>query len=279
MQSLISNGHFAPQIVVWYDEQKCLYSTSILASPQLIMSKDGRNRLNIKSLANQWSTNEIHDYINGRANTYPYDAVRILETLLKKSLQGHVEIVNNNCYFLNEPPEKLPGGFEERFGFMQALNLTSGRLTLNVQTKLTTFYPEMPLLDFIYIQIGGNRIPNENDCKKLNRILKDCLIVTQQSSWKRAYEFDRFVNERPGEITIESGENLIEYYKSSKINITLTHTNYPCIQVYIPNEYNKPCHLPLEVCRIKAWQVYDKPVSFHTINLTNHSYLKICQIY
>ncbi|CAF2754230.1 unnamed protein product [Rotaria sp. Silwood2] len=228
MQLLICNGGFDPQVVVWYDEQKCLYTTSLLTSPQLIISKDGR--------------------------------MRILETLLKKSLQDQVEVVNNTCYFLNEPPKKLAGGFEERLGFTQALNLSSGRSTLNIQTKLTTFYPEIALLDFIHIQIGSKRIPNENEFKKLNRILKNCLVVTRQSNWKQAYEIDQFDQRRPTEITIESGETLVEYYKNAK-NITLNQTNYPCIQVYLPNEYNKPCHLPLEVCRIKGWQVYDKPLS------------------
>ncbi|CAF4261244.1 unnamed protein product [Rotaria sp. Silwood2] len=262
MQLLISNGGFDPQVVVWYDEQKCLYSTSLLTSPQFITSKDGRNRLNIKSSPNQWSTNDIQDYIKGRPNVkfYPYDAVRILETLLKKSLQDRIAVVNNTCYFLNETPKKLAGGFEERFGFIQALNLASDRLTLNVQTKLTTFYPDIPLLDFIHIQIGAKRIPNENECKKLNRILKNCLLITRQSNWKQAYEIDQFDKRRPTEIKIESGETLVEYYKNAK-NITLNQINYPCIQVYIPNEYNKPCHLPLEVCRIKSWQVYDKPLS------------------
>ncbi|CAF0996353.1 unnamed protein product [Rotaria sp. Silwood1] len=260
MQSLISNGRFHPQVVIWYDEQKCLYSTSLLTSPQLITNTDGRNRLNIKLLANQWSTNDIHNYINGQANVYPFDAVRILETLLKKSLQDRVEVVNNTCYFSNELPKKLSGGFEERFGFIQALNLASGRLTLNIQTKLTTFYPEINLLDFIHMQIGAKRIPNENECKKLNRVLKNCLVVTRQSNWKQAYEIDQFDHRRPVEIKIESGETLVEYFKNAK-NIALNQTNYPCIQVYIPNEYNKPCHLPLEVCRIQAWQVYDKPLS------------------
>jgi hypothetical protein len=271
MQSLITNSRFGPQVVVWYDEQKCLYSTSQLTFPQEINSEDGRNRLSIKSLANQWSTNDIHDYINGRANIYPYDSVRILETLLKKSLQGRVEVVHNTCYFLNEAPKQLAGGFEERFGFVQALNLASGRLTLNVQTKLTTFYPEMPLIDFIHIQIGGKRIPEQHECKKLNRMLNGCLVVTKQSNWKQAYEIDAFDSRRPGEITIESGETLIDYFKNAK-DITLTQTKYPCIQVYIPNEYNKPCHLPLEVCRIKAWQVYDKPVSLKNESIDFQQY-------
>jgi hypothetical protein len=262
MQSLISNGRFDPQVIVWYDEQRCLYSTSILPSPNYIMSEDGRNRLHIKSLANQWSTNDIHDYIKGRAKVYPYDSVRILETLLKKSIQDRIEVVHNTCYFLDEKPKILAGGFEERFGFVQALNLASNCITLNVQTKLTTFYPEMLLLDFIHIQLGEKRIPNENECRRLNHILKDCLVVTQQSNWKQAFEIDKFDNRLPGQIFIESGESLIDYYKNAK-KITLKQIKYPCIQVFIPNEYHKPCHLPLEVCRIKSWQVYDKQVSLN----------------
>ncbi|CAF1251060.1 unnamed protein product [Adineta steineri] len=260
MQSMISTGVFPPEVIVWYDEQKCLYSASIIQTPKLFTSADGQNRLNIKSLGNQWSTNDIYGYINNQAHEYPYDAVRILETLLKKSLQNQIQVVNNTCYFVNQKAKTLTGGFVERLGFIQALNLASGRITLNVQTKLTTFYPEMPLLDFIHMQIGANRIPNENECKKLNRTLKNCLVVTQQSNWKQAYEIDQFINKRPGDIKIESGQTLIQYYHDAK-NITLTMTNYPCIQVYLPNEYHKPCHLPVEICRIKAWQVYDKLLS------------------
>lgn len=186
-----------------------------------------------------------------------------------------MQVVNNTCYFSVEPPQPLSGGFEERFGFVQALNLASGRVTLNVQTKLTTFYPEMSLLDFIQRQLGGNRMPNENDYRRLSRTLKGCLVVTKQSNWKQAYEIDRFDHQRPGEITIESGQTLVEYFKTAK-SITLTQTNYPCIQVYIPGEYQKPCHLPLEVCRIKAWQVYDKPVSFYSKSYRRFSYPWFC---
>ncbi|CAF4869578.1 unnamed protein product, partial [Rotaria magnacalcarata] len=260
MQSIVSNGGFATNVIVWYDEQKCLYSTSQLSSPMLIHSPEGQSRLNIKSFANQWSTDDIQNYITGRATEYPYDAVRILETLLKKSLQDRIQVVNNNCYFLDEVAKPVGGGFYERFGFVQSLNLTSHRITLSIQTKLTTFYPEMSLLDFVHTHIGAKRVPNEYEWKKLNRTLKNCSIVTQQSNWKQVFEIDQFDKRRPGEIKIESGETLIEYFKNKK-NIQLTQTNYPCVQVYFPNEYDKPCHLPLEVCRIRAWQVYDKPLS------------------
>lgn len=261
MQTLISSNQFPSQITVWYDEQKCLYSTSLISTPQILTNIDEKTRLNIKSLANQWSTDDIHRYIINQSTTYPYDAVRILETLLKKSLENRIRIVSNKCYFNNKNPRILDNGFEERHGFIQSLNLSSNLLTLNIQTKLTTFYSNISLFDFITKQIGSKRYPTENDYKKLNKILKNCLIVTKKSGWKKAYEFDRFDSRTPGEISIENGETLIKYYKRSGFELDETLINYPCIQAYDLNNYTRPCYLPIEHCKIKEWQVYDKPVS------------------
>lgn len=273
MQSLIPAGRLDQNAIIWHDEQRCLYSTSVLQTPRFITSADGQQRLQIKALANQWSTNDINDYTQRRATAYPFDAVRILETLLKKSLQDRISVVHNTCYFTNERPKKLAGGFEERLGFTQALNLSSNSLTLNVQTKLTTFYPEMPLMEFIELQLNHNRVPNKSECKKLGSILKGCSVSTQQSNWTQTYEIDRFDERKPGEINIETGLNLIEYYASAK-GIKLACTNYPCVQVYLPGEYTNACHLPLGVCRIKGWQVYDKPVSsVHAVLITNSFFL------
>jgi hypothetical protein len=262
IQSFIIENQLDPNIFVWYDEQKCLYSTSFLSTPQIRINSDGRNRLNIKSLANRRSTNDINEYINGQKSKYPYDAVRILETLLKKSIQDQVEVINNKCYFKNQKSQILDNGFEKRYGFIQALHLSSHLLTLNIQTKFTTFYRNISLVDFIHIQIGENRIPINTDYGKLNQILENCLIVTEQSNWKQTFEFDRFDYRRPGEIHIDTGETLTEFYHR-KYKKILIQTNYPCIQVYFKNDYSKLCHLPLELCRIKECQVYTNPVRYY----------------
>jgi hypothetical protein len=256
IQSFLTDNQLDPNVFVWYDERKCLYSTSCLSTPKLRMH--GRHRLNIKSLTNQWSTNDIHAYINGQTIVYPKNAVRILETLLKKSIQDQVEVINNKCYFKSKKAQKFDNGFEKRHGFIQALHLSTGLLTLNIQTKLTTFYSSISLLEFIHKQIGPNRIPSPHDYKRLNHLLNNCLITTPRSNPKKTYEFDRLDYRRPGEIFIESGESLIEYFQRK--HIILTETDYPCIQVYSIDDYNQQCHLPLELCQIKQYQVYNNPV-------------------
>ncbi|CAF4105996.1 unnamed protein product, partial [Rotaria sordida] len=62
----------------------------------------------------------IHDHqINQnefvcQINTYPYHAIRILEILLKRSIQDRIKIVSNKCYFFDEPSEEFNNGFEKR---------------------------------------------------------------------------------------------------------------------------------------------------------------------
>ena len=257
IQSFLIENQLDSNVFVWYDERKCLYSTSYLSTPQL--RTHDRHRLNIKSLVNQWSTNDIHAYINGQTTVYPNDAVRILETLLKRSIQDQVDIINNKYYFKSKKAQILDNGLEKRHGFIQALHLSTGLLTLNIQTKLTTFYSAISLLEFIHKQIGSNRKPSPDDFKRLNYLLNNCSIITPRSNSRKTYEFDRFDSRTPGEIFIESGESLIEYFQRKNIN--LTKPDYPCIQVYTIDDYNQQCHLPLELCQIKEGQVYINPVS------------------
>jgi hypothetical protein len=263
IQSFLIENQLDRNVFVWYDERKCLYSTSFLSTPQL--RTHDRHRLNIKSLTNQWSTNDIHAYINGQTTVYPNDAVRILEILLKKSIQDKIEVINNKCYFKSKKAQIFDNGFEKRHGFIQALHLSTGLLTLNIQTKLTTFYSNISLMEFIHKQIGSNRIPSSHDFKQLNHLLNNCLITTPRSNTNKTYEFDRFDIRTPGEIFIESGESLIEYFRRK--NIILTKTDYPCIQVYTIDDYNQQCHLPLELCQIKEGQVYNNPVCVYRILL------------
>ncbi|CAF2679756.1 unnamed protein product [Rotaria sp. Silwood2] len=138
----------------------------------------------------------------------------------------------------------------QRQGFIQALHLSSNLLTLNVQTKSTTFYPEILLLDFIIQKIGQNRIPSEQDYKNLSQILKGCHVVTQQSNWTQAYVINRFDRRQPHDIKIDTGDSLIKYYENVK-NIQLRHTRYRCLEVYFPNDTRKQCHLPIEKINYK----------------------------
>lgn len=85
-----------------------------------------------------------------------------------------------------EADVKLPDGFELRLGFFQALYLTQGGLTLNLQTTLTKFYPHMDILDFLSLNLKKDFRKHgmtNNDYDKARTLLNGCKITTRQSNY------------------------------------------------------------------------------------------------
>lgn len=81
---------------------------------------------------------------------------------------------------------RLPDGFELRLGFFQALCLTQSGLTLNLQTTLTKFYPDMEIIDFLEINLKKDIRKygmTTNDYEKAKTVLNGCKITTKQSNY------------------------------------------------------------------------------------------------
>ncbi len=119
-------------------------------------------------------------------------AVRILETLLKQALLPVTHCEGSLFYRdQSEPNVRLPDGFELRLGFFQALCLTQGGLSLNLQTTLTKFYPHMDILDFLQMHLKKDIRKfgmTEHDYDKAKLVLNGCKITTQQSNYTQVKE-------------------------------------------------------------------------------------------
>lgn len=176
-----------------YDEGKCLYSTQKLSQRQFpriyTLPADNQNKLRfcIQNLAGQWSTSTIFDYIRTPNNDVPLCAIRILETLLKQALLP-VTHCEGSLFYRDrpEPDKRLPDGFELRLGFFQALYLTQAGLTLNLQTTLTKFYPDMEIIDFLSVNLKKDIRKYgmiSNDYEKARLVLNGCKITTRQSNY------------------------------------------------------------------------------------------------
>lgn len=276
IQHFIHQHQLDPEVFVWYDEQRCLYSTKELTTPQLKYSEDNQYRLEIKSSTKAWSTKDIYDYIDRKTDKYPHDVIRILGILLKRSIQDQVKIVKRTCYFVDESPKELGNAFEMRTGFMQSLNLSSTQLTLNFQTKETIFYRPMALLDFINCQKFQSKNPVYK-YQRLNKILSGCLMTAQQETEEpMTYEFVQFDQRKPRDIYNESGESLTECYGKKRIN--LIEEQYSCIKVYVQSDPNKPRYLPVQICQIKEWQIYDEQVSYLFFKNDTNSFVRFTLI-
>jgi hypothetical protein len=114
-------------------------------------------------------------------------AIRILETLLKQALLP-VTHCEGSLFYRNSSKDTvhLPDGFELRLGFFQALCLTQAGLTLNLQTTLTKFYPDMDIIDFIEKHLKKDIRKHgmtSNDYEKAKLVLNGCKITTRQSNY------------------------------------------------------------------------------------------------
>ena len=149
-------------------------------------------RLCIIKPAAQWSTSTIFDYLRSPNLNAPLSAIRILETLLKQALLP-VTHCEGSLFYRNriEPDKSLPDGFELRLGFFQALCLTQAGLTLNLQTTLTKFYPDMDVLDFLERNLKKDIRKHgmtNNDYDKARQVLNGCKITTRQSNYKQVFK-------------------------------------------------------------------------------------------
>lgn len=262
LNTIIKNDCLNDTHVVWHDEKHCLYSIKKIQTPMIVTTQNSLQRFRIESLTKELSTKEIQQYIQGSATKYPFDVVRILETLLKRSLVNRVQVIGNTLFPVGVSGNTVDGGFVERTGFFQAINLSRNMIMLNVKTKCSKFYPEMMLMDFIVAQLRHNNIPGQGEMRRINSILSGCQITTAQSGWKQVYEFNQFDprGRSANDIRLEDQRNLVQYYEGK--NIKLQHVKYPCIEAYRVDGDESICHLPVELCRIKAWQIYDKQVEF-----------------
>lgn len=114
-------------------------------------------------------------------------AIRILETLLKQALLP-VTHCEGSLFYRNQskPDVALPDGFELRLGFFQALYLTQTGLTLNLQTTLTKFYPNVDILDFLGTNLKKDIRKygmTSGDYEKAKKVLNGCKITTKQSNY------------------------------------------------------------------------------------------------
>jgi hypothetical protein len=145
----------------------------------------------ILQLTGQWSTSTIFDYLRSPYSNAPLSAIRILETLLKQALLPVTHCEGSLFYRDPSAPDKcLPDGFELRLGFFQALYLTQAGLTLNLQTTLTKFYPDMEILDFLEKNLRKDirrHGMTTNDYEKAKLALNGCKITTRQSNHTQVY--------------------------------------------------------------------------------------------
>jgi hypothetical protein len=183
-----------------YDEGRILYSQEILPELtlpiQVTLGKDEEMKtfqLKKLDLVRQDRTGSISDFIQKKTNTRPRETMHIIETLFKQHARNNLICIRNQFYDrrrqLDDLSEFLPrfhsfsycyyfkdDGRGMAKGFYQALFLTKGGPTLNINLTFTCFYMPLNFVDFARLYLRNNDITrgiNERDLKIFEKIVRN----------------------------------------------------------------------------------------------------------
>jgi hypothetical protein len=289
VQTLIKNKSIHAKAVCWYDEGKCLYSTTdfsdYLKDGKSIVRESDRYRLTIHNLSATCSTNDILEN-----NDQTHSAVRIIETLMKQSLKDQFKAVRNVFYSYQDILCREVH-HELRMGFYQSLCLTESGPTLNVDTTITRFYPHMDLLPYIWEWLLGHSKNDfrgtilDNDYYSKLSQLASIEVTTKQSDYKKVYVLTgHFAEDLPGKTFIDHSvtgkrQDLLEYYE--KLGYGLKFPKLYCAKAHALGDKDNVIDLPIELCRLREWQEVNdanlNPIPPPPVNERYESILKAIQ--
>ncbi|CAM4764127.1 unnamed protein product [Rotaria magnacalcarata] len=262
-----------PTAVCWYDEGSCIYSTTDFKDKcPIIHEKEEQGyqrRLTIKGLSDTRSTNELDQ-----------SSIRIIETLIKQVLKEQFKAIGSVFYQWDETPDQ-DGPYDIYTGFKQAMCLTESGPTLNVDTTLTRFYPEVDLLTFIWERLLQIKSPfhgflSDREYNRISNCLKDVEVTTVQSDHQKKYVLMGHFSDLPGKISMEGQGHLLDYYKN--LGFELRYPKLYCLKAYSAGHPQNLVDLPIELCYLREWQTAKedestKPIPAPSVSKRYHSIL------
>lgn len=97
---------------------------------------------------------------------------------------------------------------------------------------------------------------------------------------RQTFHFAKEVNENGRTVLKNIQYNLVEYFRQEK-QIELRYPKLRCLQCYFLHERHDPKHLPMEVCRIVAWQECEREVDHSATDTrcpsSSSLFLLVCQ--
>ena len=240
-----------PTAVCWYDEGRCIYSTTNFQDQLPIVyeseEQDYPRRLTINSLSATNNTNNLNQ-----------SSIRIIETLLKQVLKEQFKEIGSIFYQWDGITGE-DGPYDLLTGFKQALCLTEAGPTLNLDTTITRFYPHLDLLPFILERLlkGQKSAPfkmlDDRDYNQIGHLLKDVEVTTVQSEYQKKYVLTGDFSENlPEKTFIDEQTHLLSYYQ--RLGFDLRYPRLYCVKAFESGSRRNLVDLPIELCSLQEWQ-------------------------
>ncbi|CAF3640971.1 unnamed protein product [Rotaria sp. Silwood1] len=175
--------------IVWYDEGKNLYTRELLTDftqPRrvklTINNEEKIFEFKVLNLVRQEKIGNIFDFINGKTTIRPRDPIRIIETLFKQRVHDQYICIRNKYYDRRQQLLDLGDGRGLASGFHQALCLTRGGPTINVNLAFTCFYQPINFVDFAcrYLRQDIRQGVNEAELDGMKKLFKNIPSMTDK---------------------------------------------------------------------------------------------------
>ncbi|CAF2767340.1 unnamed protein product [Rotaria sp. Silwood2] len=264
--------------IVWYDEGKNLYTRELLTDftqpcqvKLMINNQEKYFKFTVVNLVRQEKIGSIFDFIKGRTTIRPRDPIRIIETLFKQNVHDKYICVRNKYYDRRQQLLDLKDGRGLASGFHQALCLTHGGPTINVNLAFTCFYQPLNFVDFAcrYLRQDIKQGVNEAQLIGMEKLFRNIPVKTIHAGRPIQYRLKRF-GLPANQLTFDLRRDDDSASASLKKEITvadyfakkykkLNYPNLPCIDAR-NGEEERAQWLPMEVVQIVEWERAMRPL-------------------
>lgn len=263
-----------------YDGRRSLYTAGPLPFTSkefnilLVEGDDGpsgpRRERQFKVVINFAARADLHhlgQYLSGRQADAPHEALQVLDIVLRElPTQRYIPV--GRSFYSSElgTKQSLGEGLESWCGFYQSIRPTQMGLSLNIDKSSTAFIEPLPVVDFVSQLLGMDVtavLLSDTDRVKIKKSLRGVRVeVTHRGQMRRKYRIVTLTSQPTQELTFPMDDNstmksVVEYFREH-YNISLQHTQLPCLQV---GNQQRPNYLPMEVCKIVAGQRYSKKLN------------------
>ena len=206
-------------------------------------------------------------YLQGKHAEKPMEELRVVDTLFRSKPSMSLQTIGRS-FFSSKDKLSLGGGAECWLGYHQSLQITLGRLLLNVDVSATAFHEPSSVIQFVKHVLQrtceedlSEKYLHENERIKLDKAIRGLKIaISHRGDMKKRYRVIGVTKSSaiatrfplsPGEPEVSVADYFLQRY-----GIRLRYPNLPCLRCGA-----KGIFFPMEVCNVAEGQRHLRKLS------------------
>ncbi|RWS23880.1 Protein argonaute-3-like protein [Leptotrombidium deliense] len=211
----------------------------------------------------------INDYYEGGSETFPTEALMVLNTIMRSgSLKSRFAVGANSMYHVDCDRHYLGRGLEFAFGHFQSVRPVAAGLSIVIDRTATAFIQNITAIEYIKkIMQRGDREPSVDDFvalmnprhplrKDVEDELSKVHFYTEHMGYRKVFKkFFEITDNSSERISFQSetGTITVAQYFRRQYNIQLRFPQFPCLDFGSDEKHN---YIPVELVKLVENQHY-----------------------